>query len=318
MPRSAEALGCGTSMQQFGLWLAGSSRVNKGGSEHWGAAEALGVAPASRAALASFLRAVLHHAGMPGHSPRKSSREAPGVLIPSGYLPLRQVIRLVAEQLFPDARARNHIQKRSSETDWACCVSADAPDAARQAIEDTRQILQQAFVDGALPAFILMEGTGRQPGVPLSAWRSEKGAPAMRAGVISWAPAPGVKWGGPVFVRDEALTSWLLTKLANEPPDDAISKPQVAPLKQPDIETDATAAPPDRQPQQAKLRRTPQVRLAAALVQLHDEGVDLDDHHDDLHKRAIEKAGITSHGLSRSTFERALREARRQIRDRGT
>ncbi|MBV8589831.1 MAG: hypothetical protein JO212_07170 [Acetobacteraceae bacterium] len=163
----------------------------------------------------------LRHAETPGQLSAEFAAEA-RVLIPSGYLPLRVAIMLVAEALFPDAQARSHMREQSSENDWTCLVLADTPDATRQAIEEAKRVLRQAFVDGVLPAFVLMEGgSDRKPEVPLSSWRSQRGALAMRAGVISWAPALGVRWSGPVFVRDGALTSWLATKLENKLPNKA-------------------------------------------------------------------------------------------------
>ena len=56
-----------------------------------------------------------------------------------------------------------------------------------------------------------------------------------------------------------------------------------------------------------------------ALLQLHDEGVDLEGHHrGDLQTRAMERAGIKEKqiGASKTTFERALQEALERVRNR--
>ena len=120
------------------------------------------------------------------------------MLIPSGYLLLREAVVRVAERLFPDAQVRSHLHGH----ELVPRASADAPEAARQAIEAAKQALWQAFADGVLQAFILTE-RGRRTKLPSQPWRTAEGARAMDQGRIKWRAAVGVTLPGWVLVAED-------------------------------------------------------------------------------------------------------------------
>jgi hypothetical protein len=66
-----------------------------------------------------------------------------------------------------------------------------------------------------------------------------------------------------------------------------------------------------------RLRETTRQRLKRALIDLHDEGIDIrsPDSVDVLQKQAVERAKVRT-SISKSTFERALSDARKEIAER--
>ena len=97
-----------------------------------------------------------------------------------------------------------------------------------------------------------------------------------------------------------------------------VTSPEPTPSAETRSESEKPATPANRIARPRKRRRSPREQLTAALIQIHQGGINIiDKNRDELHTLVLEKVGIAKNGRgnSRATFERALAAAIYQIDD---